>query len=98
MQPGGTAIMAFGRLAGLVIDTGKDPTGLGRYCWIEIGNADTSPFEYDFNTAFLLPEWNQLYVEAIDTAGNSTGKAKRIIMYRSQFLNYYLPLITQPLE
>ena len=36
-QTGGTAMMTFGRLSGLVLDTGADETDLGRWCWIKLG-------------------------------------------------------------
>ena len=30
-------MMTFGRLSGLVLDTGSDETDLGRWCWIKLG-------------------------------------------------------------
>jgi uncharacterized repeat protein (TIGR01451 family) len=64
--------------------------------WIEIGNDDTFPYAIDFNTAFLQPEWNQLYVEAFDKAGNSSSRLNRILIYRSPLLYHYLSMITRP--
>jgi hypothetical protein len=44
-QRGGTAIAALGRLCGVVSSTGglgRDPTNLGRYSWIRLGNEEVS--------------------------------------------------------
>ena len=37
-QVGGTAVAAIGRICDVVKETGKDPTGLGRYSWVKIGD------------------------------------------------------------
>jgi hypothetical protein len=37
-QMGGTAVAAVGRLVDLTSDSGSDPTGLGRWTWIKLGN------------------------------------------------------------
>jgi hypothetical protein len=39
-QHGGVASILFPRLAGFCLDSGKDPTGLGRYMWTTVGTAD----------------------------------------------------------
>lgn len=39
-QVGGTAVAAIGRLSDIVSDTGCDPTGLGRWSWIQLGHAE----------------------------------------------------------
>lgn len=36
-QQGGTAVVAFSRLAGFVQDSGRDKSGLGRYSWVKVG-------------------------------------------------------------
>ena len=36
-QIGGTCMMALGRLASSIMETGVDQTGLGRWCWMKIG-------------------------------------------------------------
>ena len=38
---GGTAMATFGRLSALVVDSGVDHTGLGRWCWQLIGKGRT---------------------------------------------------------
>ena len=37
-QVGGTAVAGTGWICDVIIDSGKDPTGLGHYCWIKVGN------------------------------------------------------------
>ena len=37
-QMGGTAIAALGRLCDMVVEVGRDHSGLGRYSWIRLGN------------------------------------------------------------
>jgi hypothetical protein len=39
-QHGGVASLLFPRLAGFCIDSGCDPTGLGRYLWTTVGTTD----------------------------------------------------------
>ena len=36
LQPGGVGMIATDELAHRVINTGKDPTGLGRWCWMQL--------------------------------------------------------------
>ena len=40
-QPGGTAAVAFSRLAGYTQKSGSDPTGLGRWTWLLVGSGST---------------------------------------------------------
>lgn len=39
-QYGGVAAISFARLAGFTLSTGKDPTGLGRFAWMQVGTAE----------------------------------------------------------
>ena len=39
-QHGGCAMMAMGRLSAEVVETGADPYGLGRWCWMKVGSGE----------------------------------------------------------
>jgi hypothetical protein len=39
-QHGGCAMMAMGRFSAEVLETGVDPYGLGRWCWLKVGSGD----------------------------------------------------------
>lgn len=41
-QHGGVAAVSLPRLASFIIGQGKDPTGLGRWSWFRVGNAERS--------------------------------------------------------
>jgi hypothetical protein len=40
VQEGGTGMVAFGKLTGYITKTGKDPHGLGQWCWTLYGGSD----------------------------------------------------------
>jgi uncharacterized repeat protein (TIGR01451 family) len=59
----------------------------------EIGIAENAPYQWNFNTSVLNPAWNEIRVQAYDTAGNvaPTGGPVYIWLYYKPTL--YLPLI-----
>ncbi len=40
VQEGGTGMVAFGKSTGYITKTGKDPHGLGQWCWTLYGGSD----------------------------------------------------------
>ena len=41
-QPGGCAIVVRNNAVGRVIDSGQDPAGMGRWCWVRLRRSDQS--------------------------------------------------------
>jgi hypothetical protein len=56
---------------------------------ITIATVTSPPYQLNFATSALLPNWNQVEADAYDTVGNMTGKY--IWLYRTYLV--YLPLL-----
>jgi hypothetical protein len=65
--------------------------------WREIGRDYTEPYQWDFNTFVLNPEYNQVNVESYDTAGNKApppGVQEYIfLVYTPPPYIVYIPLV-----
>jgi hypothetical protein len=59
--------------------------------FIDIGTVFNSPYQWNLDINTLYFGWNEIDVEAFDTAGNVSFR-KYIFLYRTEFL--YLPLIS----
>jgi hypothetical protein len=67
----------------------------------KIGVVHTDPdedgyYQFDFSTLALIPTWNQINVEAYDTAGNkapSEGTMHIFLYYTPPDYLIYLPLV-----
>jgi len=59
-QWGGTAVVAYGDLAVRVSETGKDPTGLGRWCFMQCKGRDD-------HTIWIIMAYNPVYSARLHT-------------------------------
>ena len=70
-QYGGTAIIVFGAAVGHIVETGQDPTGLGRWSWVKLKGKDGRHFRivcgyrpvYNIRDPFSVYNQHKHYLE-----------------------------------